>query len=52
MGLGLNVGSQSVGFERDGNIVIGVSDKSSIEGYSINYSIGKEFQAQRVALVR
>jgi hypothetical protein len=37
VGFGLNVGSQSVGYERDGNIVIGGYDKPSIDGYSINY---------------
>jgi hypothetical protein len=48
MGFGLNAGSQSVGAERDGNIVIGGYDKSSIDGYFTNYSMGDEFQTQRV----
>lgn len=52
MGFGFNVESQSVEFKRDGNIVIKGYDKSSIEDYSINYSIGKSFRPNECALVR
>jgi hypothetical protein len=48
MGFGLNVGSQSVALPRDGNLVIGGYDKSSIDGYFANYSMEEVFQTKRV----
>jgi hypothetical protein len=48
----LNVGSQSVGFERDGNIAIGGYDTSSIEDYSINIIWENSFRSSECALVR
>ena len=48
MGFGLNVGSQSVALPRDGHLVIGGYDKSSVDGYFANYSMEEVFQTRRV----